>query len=255
MNLFRITLRTLFARKTWVLAVICVAVLPFLLPLLVPSEFALGLVEPARAQAAWVLLWAVTLLWLIGQASLQGQSNAKSGLGLYFTSMGLSKSRQLLEIWMAHVVYLVPLVVLAILVCWLGATPSDSSLGKDWLTTNFQYGALFLLVTLPLLMFAVALGSRFGALVAYLVTIGLAGYGLVGVGYLEFATRMEGNVIVQFVYSLSPHYHLADLTERLVFRMGSLEAKTFATIATYLFGIMLIMSGGSLAAFRTTAKA
>ncbi len=53
MKLYRLTLQTLLMRKAWVVALFCVAVLPFLLPILIPAEFALGLVEPARAQAAW----------------------------------------------------------------------------------------------------------------------------------------------------------------------------------------------------------
>lgn len=253
MNLFKITLRTLLERKAWVVALFCIGALPFLLPILVPSEFALGLIEPARAQAAWVLLWLVTVFWLFGQAARQGEQNVKSGLGTYFHSMGKGTVRQLLELWMAHAVILVPLVLLAVLVCCLGAAP-DAGLGS-WILTNLQYGVLFLTVALPLLMLAIALGSRFGPLIGYLFTVGITLYGLYGVGYLEVATQVESNGLIRLLYAISPQYHLADLTEQLVFQMGHLEKALFVNIFIYLGGLSLITSAGSFLTYRTTSKA
>ena len=235
MNLFKITLKTLLVRKAWVVALFCVGALPFLLPMLVPSEFALGLIEPARAQAAWVLLWVVTAFWLFGQAARQGDQNVKSGLGTYFHSMGQGSVRQLCEVWLAHAAVLVPLVLVAILVCCIGAVPTQNV--GSWILTNLQYGVLFLLVTLPLLMLATALGSRFGTLIGYLVTVGLTLYGFYGVGYLEVATKVESNGFIRLLYSISPQYHLADLTEQLVFQMGYLNSSLFLSILAYLGGL------------------
>lgn len=253
MKLFKITLRTLLVRKAWVVALFCISALPFLLPVLVPSEFALGLVEPARAQAAWVLLWMVTAFWLFGQAARQGDLNVKSGLGSYFHSMGQGSVRQLCEVWLAHAAILLPLVIVAVLVCCLGATPKTG--GSTWVATNLQYGVLFLLVTLPLLMLAIALGSRFGPLIGYLFTVGITFYGLYGVGYLEIATKVEENGLMRLLYAISPQYHLADLTERLVFQMGQLQKALFVDILIYLAGLSFITSAGSFLAYRTTAKA
>ena len=253
MNLFKITLQTLFARKAWVVALFSIGALPFLLPVLVPSHFALGLIDPARAQAAWVLLWLVTTFWLFGQAARQGAQNVQSGLGTYFHSMGQGSVRQLLEVWLAHAAVLVPLVLVAILVCCLGAAPEVNV--NVWIVTNLQYGLLFLVVVLPLLMLAIALGSRFGTLVGYLFTVGITFYGLYGVGYLEVATKVETNELIRFLYAFSPQYHLADLTERLVFQMGSLNKPLFLNILAYLGGLSLITSAGSFLTYRTTAKA
>jgi hypothetical protein len=215
MKLFKLTFHILLARKAWVVALFCVGALPFILPALVPSEFALGLVEPARAQAAWVLLWVVSIFWLVGQASRQGEHNVKTGIGTYFHSMGQGSFGQLAEIWLAHAAILVPLVITAILVCCLGAAPDGKEMAADWVVTNLQYGALFLMVMLPLLALALGLGSRFGSLVGYLTTVGLTLYGLYGVGYLEVATKVEQNELIRFIYAFSPQYHLADLTEQL----------------------------------------
>lgn len=253
MKLFQLTFRTLLARKAWVVALFAIGALPFLLPILVPSDFALGLVEPARAQAAWVILWIVTAFWLFGQAARQGDLNVKTGLGAYFRSMGQGSVRQLSEVWLAHTLVLLPLVLTAILVCCIGAAPQEGM--GSWILTNVQYGVLFLLVVLPLLMLATALGSRFGTLIGYLFTVGIAIYGLYGVGYLEVATKVESNGFIRFIYAFSPQYHLADLTEQLVFQMGHLKSALFLNIVLYLGGLSLITSAGSVLAYRTTAKA
>jgi len=255
MKLFQLTFKTLLVRKVWVVALFCVGALPFLLPILVPSEFALGLVEPARAQSAWVLLWIVTAFWLFGQAARQGEQNVRNGVGTYFHSMGQGSIHQLFQLWLAHAAVLVPLVLTAILVCCLGAVPQGSDSAGSWVITNIQYGILFLCVTLPLLMLALALGSRFGTLIGYLITVGLTIYGLYGVGYLEVATKVEENGLIRFLYAISPQYHLADLTEQLVFQLGSLQWGLFFNILAYLIGLSFITSAGSMLTYRTTAKA
>ena len=104
-------------------------------------------------------------------------------------------------------------------------------------------------------MLATALGSRFGTLIGYLVTVGLTLYGLYGVGYLEVATKVESNGFIRLLYSISPQYHLADLTEQLVFQMGYLNSSLFLSILAYLGGLSLITSAGSFLTYRTTAKA
>lgn len=253
MNLFKLTLRTLFARKAWVVALFSVGALPFILPILVPTHFAIGLVEPSRAQAAWVLLWIVTVFWLFGEGARQGEQNVRSGVGAYFGSQGQGAIRQLFEIWLSHVLVLIPLVLTVVAVCCLGAAP-QAGVGS-WVVTNLQYGVLFLLVTLPLLMLAIALGSRFGTLISYLIVVGLALYGLYGVGYLELATKVEGNELIRLLYTISPQYHLGDLTERLLFQLGHLKASLFLNISLYLGGLSLITFAGSLVTYRSTANA
>lgn len=254
MKLFKLTLLTILARKAWVVALFCVGAMPFILPVLVPTNFASDLVGPARAQAAWVLLWLVTVFWMFGQSSRQGGQNVHTGVGTYFHSMGHGSLRQLGELWLAHVVVILPLILVATAVATFGALPGGKDAANEWIVTNLQYAGLFTLAVLPLIMLALAVGSRFGTLVGYLVTVGLTIYGLYGVGYLEVATKVEENELIRFLYAISPHYHLADLNEQLVFRMGSLDWKLFANVATYLLSLALIILAGSMLTYRTTAK-
>lgn len=97
MRLFRLTLATIFRRKAWAIFLLAVLVLPFALPLISSATEKPLLVQPARILAAWNTLWIGTLFWGLFTASRQGEDNARSGLGEYFQTTGVSASRQLFE--------------------------------------------------------------------------------------------------------------------------------------------------------------
>lgn len=254
MKLFSLTLRTLLCRKTWIIALLAVGVLPFLLPTLVPHEFSEGLIEPARAQAAWNLLWAVSIFWLMGQGAKQGHWNVSSSTGLYFQSQGVGRFRQVFETWLALFLLLLPLVIITFLVSSLGAAPLEAGEREIWMETNLQFASLFILVVAPLLYVSVAMGTRFGALTGYLVSVGIGLYGLYGVGFFDVAIREGGAPFVRMIYTLSPHFHLADLTERLIFKMGALGPVSYSKILLYLLGVACVLTASSSFATRTTAR-
>ena len=101
MQLYKLTLATIIQRKIWVVALLCVLVLPIVLPYLTPHESNPTLIEPARAQAVWVILWIVTIAWVLFQAARFGDETASSGMGAYFLSTGVSRVRQMLQLWLA----------------------------------------------------------------------------------------------------------------------------------------------------------
>ncbi len=82
--------------------------------------------------------------------------------------------------------------------------PANADEASMWVITNFQYAALFLLTVGPLALLCVALGSRFGALVGYVVPVTLCLYGLYGVGYLGMMIRLQGGKLLEWVYIISP---------------------------------------------------
>ncbi|NNM28380.1 MAG: hypothetical protein HKO57_02590, partial [Akkermansiaceae bacterium] len=175
---------TLFARKGWVVALLAAIALPWVLPYLTPYEMNVRLLEPARAQVAWQVAWVIALLWTFSQAARLGAANSRTGVGAYFRSCGISGISQLFQIWLATMVYLLPVVVVAAAVCLLGAMPGNAQEASMWVATNLQYAALFTLVVGPLALLAVALGSRFGSLVGYALPVTLCLYGLYGVLFL-----------------------------------------------------------------------
>ncbi len=119
-----------------------------------------------------------------------------------------------------------------------------------WVATNFQYAWLFLLVIAPLSMLAIALGTRLNATAAYVLTGVIAIYGLFGVGYLDFFLSQSGQPILNFLYVISPHYHLADLTNRLVFKLGALDGASFMKSTVYLAGVGMLLVGLACSLYR-----
>jgi hypothetical protein len=255
MRLFRLTWVTIFQRKTWAICLLAVVVLPFALPMISSASEKPLLVQPARIQAAWGTLWICTLLWGLFTAARQGENNARSGIGEYFLTSGLSATRQLCQIWLALFCYILPLALAAVAICQFAAAPADPVERAMWWTLNVQYLTLFLAATAPLLALATALASRFGGISGFAVTLGLALYGLYGVGYLDNMLKLEENPILQAIWLYSPHYRFADLTPKLYFKTGALPTEAFVKMTIYFIGIFAIYAGVSRLCFRTKLSA
>ena len=197
MRLFRLTLATIFQRKAWAICAFAVIALPFVLPMISSATEKPLLVQPARVQAAWGTLWVCALIWGLFTAAREGESNAKSGIGEYFLTTGVSATRQLFEIWLAVFCFVAPLAVIAALICQFAAAPGDPVERSMWWVLNGQYATLFLLVIAPLLALATALASRFGGITGFSVTLLITLYGLYGVGYLDNMLKIEENPMLQ----------------------------------------------------------
>jgi hypothetical protein len=251
MRLFKLTLATIFRRKTWAICALLVVAFPFLFQLLSSAPENPAMLKPTIAQATWVMAWVATLFWGFFAAAKAGESNARSGLGEYFRTTGVSATRQLLEIWAAVAVYVAPLGLAAALVCIFAASPAHPDERVMWININFQYALLFALVVAPLIALAIAVASRFGSLTGFLASAGLGLYGLYGVGYLKMLLQVETNPVLQWVWTVSPHYHFADPTERLRYKMGAIEWSQFPLLLLYFAGIFLLYTAFSRLLFRT----
>ena len=192
MRLFRLTFATIFQRKAWAICAFAVIALPFVLPLISSATEKPILVQPARILAAWNTLWICSLVWGLFTAAREGETNAKSGIGEYFLTTGVSATRQLFEIWLAVFCFIAPLTLITALICQFAAAPADPVEHSMWWVLNAQYAALFLLVIAPLLALATALASRFGGITGFSVTLLLTLYGLYGVGYLDQHAQTRG---------------------------------------------------------------
>lgn len=253
MRLFRLTLATIFQRKVWIICAFAVVVLPFVLPLLSTATEKPQLVQPARIQATWGTLWICTLVWGLFTAAKQGETNARSGVGEYFLTTGITPIRQWIAIWLAIVCFMIPLTVAAAAVTQFGAMPAAAEERSMWWVMNLQYASLFVLVTAPLIALAVALASRFGSVAGFALTISLAIYGLYGVGYLDNMLKLEENPLLQGVWLFSPQYRFADLTQRLYFKSGALPASAYFSMIGYFTGIMALLFAIAAMSFRIKA--
>jgi hypothetical protein len=84
------------------------------------------------------------------------------------------------------------------------------------------------------------------------VPTGLCLYGLYGVGYLGMTIKMRDNTpALEWLYALSPQYHLADLTPRLIFKMGHLPSAEFITFILYFTAVTFVIGSCATLVFRT----
>lgn len=255
MRLFKLTLSTVFRRKSWAICALLVLASPFVLPYLSSSTENPALLKPALAQAAWGMAWLSTIFWGFFAAAKAGETNARSGLGEYFQTTGISATRQLIEIWAAVMTFIAPLGLAAALICIFAASPSLPAERSMWIETNFQYALLFALVVAPLIALAIAVASRFGSLTGFLISAGLSIYGLYGVGYLKMLLNIESNPVMAWLWSASPHYHFADPTERLRYKLGAIDASHYPLLLAYFSGILLLYIAISRVLFRTKSTA
>lgn len=252
--LFNLTLRTILRRKTFVIFALLIGLLPFLLPYLTPWELNHGLLQPARAQAAWSLLWFTMLSWLLFQCADFGRQVVATGLGAYLKGSGLSPLKQAFQVWLGCQVFWLAMSLLPVLICVFTASPADPSEAKFWLYTNIQFLITVWLISAPLSFLAIALGSRLSATVAYLIPTGLALYGLYGLWYIQLIRNNVLNMLLDVLWIISPHYHIGDFTNRLVFKEGALSASDFTAIVLYLALHALALGIIGCLLYRSTTK-
>lgn len=250
MEAFRLGLSTILAKKTIFVWVVLLLVGSQVFPWLTPWEEKPSLLEPARAQTAWGLTWLFVLCWGLAQAASFGDHWASRGILEYLRCLGTGRYARLFQVWASCCTVCLLFTSLTWSVSVFTALPRDRTEAAMWVATNFQYGWLLMLAMAPLLLLAISLGTRLNATTAYCIAAGIGFYGLVAIGYLDLFVTRTGSGLLQFVYLVSPHYHLADLTDRLVFKMGALELASFLKTSLYLTGVGCVWAGVSCLLYR-----
>ena len=206
--------------------------------------------RPAQAQTAWGLLWVVSLVWLFYQAAQIGHDGASQGLLEYFKTLGVKRSSLIVQLWANSLLWCVICLLIVLGISLFLAMPTNPEETGMWVATNLQYAVLYLLVVVPLFLLATALGTRINSTAAYVITTALAVYGLYGIGYLDFFLSHSGNPVVDAIYVISPHYHFANLTNRLVYNMGPLESAAFIKMLFYFAALDSVVIGVSALLFQ-----
>ncbi|MEK7949051.1 hypothetical protein [Luteolibacter soli] len=255
MRLYRLTTATLFQWKSWAICLFAVCALPFALSQISIATENATLLKPAIAQATWAMALLSAIFWGFFTAAKLGENNARSGVGEYFLTTGVSSTRQLLEMWLSLLTFIAPLPLLASAVCILAASPGQAAERSMWITTNLQYGVLFLLAIAPLAALAMSVASRFGSITGFVTSAALAIYGLYGVGYLKLLANLESYPALKWIWAGSPHYHFADPTERLRYKLGAIAWDKFPLLLAYFGGILLVHAAISRVLFRARATA
>ncbi len=249
--LFRLGLAGLMSRSSCWLLLGGALVFAWLAPLVTPWEENPQILQPARAQAIWAYAWLALFTWLPFQAAALGHRMRTEGMLEHEHAIGASRCRLWLQLGGAVVVWLLALALIAVLLSVTWCLPGRAGEVELWLQLVGQYAALYTLCAVPLVLLATALGTRTVEVIAFLVPTGLLLAGLFGAVWLAPLLGGSSSKLLQSLWLAVPHYHLADLTPRLVFKMGPLPAADFLASAGVLGLQGLALSLTGLCLFRT----
>ncbi len=249
--LLRMSLAGLMSRSSCWLLLGGALVFAWLAPLVTPWQENPQILQPARAQAAWVFAWLALFTWLPFQAAALGRRLRVEGMLEHLRSGGRRAWNLWLQLGSAVLLWMLAVAVIAALVCVVFCLPQRAGEGALWTQLVLQYTALYFICAAPLVLLAAALGTRTAEVIAFLVPVALLFTGLFGAAWLAPMLGGSSSSLIQTLWLAVPHYHLADLTPRLVFKMGPLPSADFlATLGGLtLQGAALSLLG--LCAFRT----
>jgi hypothetical protein len=229
--LFRICLAGLMGRGSCWLLLLGLPVVVWLAPLLTPWQENPQILQPARAQAAWMYAWLALFTWLPFQGAVLGHRLRQEGLLEHLRAGGRGAANLCLQLASSILVWMVVVAIMAFVVCVPFCLPENPEQAKLWTILTSQYWALYVLVGAPLIVLAVALGSRTAEILAFLLPVGLLFTGLFGAVWLAPLLGGSSAPALKALWLAIPHYHLADLTPRLVFKMGPLTTTDFLAAA------------------------
>jgi hypothetical protein len=229
--LFRLSLAGLMGRGSCWLLLLGAGLFIWIAPLLTPWEENPQILQPARAQAAWVYAWIALFTWLPFQASALGHRMRREGMLEHLHAGGAGRISQCLQLSAAIWVWMLAVVLISVVFCLTWTLPKRPEEAQMWATLVCQYAFIFVLCAVPLIMLAVALGTRTAEVIAFLVPTGLLFVGLFGAAWLAPLLGGADSSVLQSFWLALPHYHLADLTPRLVFKMGPLPVADFIGVA------------------------
>jgi len=240
--LFRYAWRGLWQRRACLLYVLFLPVFAWVLPWLTPWEENPPVLQPARAQAVCLYLWGGLLAFFPFQAAVLGRRLHTEGLLEHWRAGGRSPVRLALELAAAVWVWVVVAVGVGMLICGLFCAPAHAVEAALWRVLVVQQGVLFLVVSGPLVLLAGSIGAAVSDLAGTVVAAGLLALGLFGLDWLQpLLAPGPGGGPVSWIWAALPHYQLADLTPRLIFKLGPLPGSVFMGVAA-----ALGMQGGAL---------
>lgn len=249
--LLRISLAGIYSRGScWLLLAGAIA-FAWLAPLVAPWEENPVILQPARAQAAWIYAWIALFTWLPFQAAALGNRFRGEGMLEHLRAGGQSPGSLFLQLAGAVMLWMLCIGLLSLIVTVGFCRPGQPEEAVLWVKLTLQYFVLYSLSAAPLLLLGIALGVRFSEVVAFLVPVGILFAGLFGGSILGPVLADSPSPVLKAVWVALPHYHLADLTPRLVFKMGPLPSADFVQTASCLGlqGLALALLG--LCLFRT----
>jgi hypothetical protein len=183
--LFRICLAGLAVRGSCWLLLAGIFAFAWAAPLLTPWQENPQILQPARAQAAWIYAWGILATWLPFQAAALGRRLRTDGLLDFQRARGASAFALWVQVSASILIWMVIVTLFACFICLTVCLPNHPDEARLWIALVLQYAALYGLVAAPLVLLGVALGTCAGEVIAFLVPAFLLFTGLVAASWLE----------------------------------------------------------------------
>jgi hypothetical protein len=249
--LFRLAISGLVVRGSCWLLMFGAVFFAWVAPLLTPWQENPQILQPARAQAAWFYSWMALFTWLPFQASALGNRMRREGMLEHQYAGGFGRLSLCMQLGASIWIWMFIVVLLSVFCCLIFALPKRPDEAHMWLILVLQYAVVYMLTSAPLLMLALSLGTITHEIIAFLVPTGLLFIGFFGYSWLGPLFGGADSTLLKSLWIALPHYHLADLTPRLVFKMGPLPFDSFMTTSVILFVQGASINIISLCLFRT----
>ena len=220
----------------------------WLSPLLTSWEEYPVIFQPARAQAVWLYAWLMLFTWVPFQSAVYGRRVCITGLFEFFYAHGIRVNSLWLQLGASVMIWVGLIILLATLVCLGPCMPNQADDAIAWTQLVLQYAVLYGIVAVPVVLLSLALATRLGEVIGYLASVVWLSMGLFAAPFIEPILTEGNSPWGHGLWLLFPHAHLADLTPRLVFKMGPLPSADFlSSIACLgLQGVGIILLGKCL---------
>ncbi|MFC5049929.1 hypothetical protein ACFPK9_04820 [Rubritalea spongiae] len=255
-TLFQLSLVTAVRQKSVFIVLLLLIVGPFVFQQMTNYVADPSVLAPARVQATWQLAWLAGSLWLAYQAANLGGEHVRNKLGEYFLSRGEGRSSQMLALTLSVGVFGVLIALISVLMSAFVVTAGvgEGEAYSHWVVLSVQHAVLMLLVVLPVAQLAIALASRFGALVGYTGSVFLYILGFYMVLAVEKLVIAKDTFYFDLLYVVLPHFYLADLTHRFIHQQGAMTNGEFFAVFEYLAGWGILISAVSYFIFTPKKK-
>ncbi len=217
-------------------------------PYFTPWDEQPQILQPARAQAAWMYVWMSAFTWFPFQAAILGRRLRTHGVLEFLRARGVRAGSMYAQIGAALAVWFGAVVLFAGGMCLSFCQPRLASEAQQWTLLVAQCSVLAVVAFLPLLWLGIALGTRLDEVLAFLIPVSLLFLGLFAAPWIAPLLVGSDAPLFRLAWLLSPHTHLADLTARLVFKMGPLAGSDFIDSLTCLTlqGVAITLTGRCL---------
>jgi hypothetical protein len=240
LSILRYGMTSFFARGScWVVFLLAFFV-PFVGPWVTPWEENPPTFKPAQAQTAWIFAWFMVLTWLPIQIAAISRGMHQTGVFEFFSLRHRQPLKSWLQMTLLCLIWTSLFAILAFVFCVAICMPGEK---MDWVILNGEYALLFILAILPSMVFCFTLATRTDPAIAYIIPLSWTLVGVLGTEIIKPIALSLPETLQTIFWVCTPHHHYADLTSRLVFKLGPMLGKDlmFALIYFALQWIALLL--------------